>query len=366
MKAAVYRGANQIQVEEIPVPTLGDREVLLQVEACGVCGTDLKKIAHADLPPPRIFGHEVAGRVAAVGKGLTQWKLGDRAVFFHHIPCRNCDFCRTKAYAQCPQYLRVGTTAGFEPAGGGFAEFVKVMDWIAQSGLIKVPDGVEAEEAAFVEPVNTALKGIQKAGIAPGQSVLILGAGPVGLILLQLARLAEASVFIADLIPERLQVARNLGAADTFLASQGSVAEWARRRVNPRGVDVALVAAASTEVIEQALESVRPAGRVVLFAQTRLGERAFVDVGQIGKLEKELVGSYSASIDLQAEAARLVFSRKIQVKPLITHRFGLDDIAQALAVATRPSAQSLKVMITPSLNRGDASLGDTSFREKCP
>ncbi len=327
----MYRGPNVVRVEEIPIPLIGPGELLIQVEACGVCGTDLKKIVHGDLSPPRIFGHEVAGRIAAVGVGVTSWRAGDRVVFFHHIPCRSCRFCQEKSYAQCPQYQKVGTTAGFEPAGGGFAEFVKVSDWIARQGLIRIPDGISSEEASFVEPVNTCLKGIEKAGITPDSSVLILGAGPVGLTLLQLAQLTGASVFIADPIQERLEIATRLGA-----------------RVDPKRVDIALVAAASSQAIQTALEAVRPAGRVVLFAQTRLGELVPLDVGQIGKLEKELIGSYSASIDLQEKAAELVFSRAIQVKPLISHRFGLDQIEEAIRVALQPSAQSLKVIVTPN------------------
>lgn len=341
MKAAVYRGPNDVRVEELPLPAIGQGEVLIKVEACGVCGTDLKKIAHGDLPPPLIFGHEVGGRIEAVGPGVKKWKSGDRVLFFHHIPCRSCSLCLKKAYAQCPQYKRVGTTAGFEPAGGGFAEYVKVLDWIVQGGLIQIPEGSECEEAAFVEPVNTCLKGIEKAGIEGGTSVLLLGAGPVGLLLLQLARGKGAQVCVSDPIPERLRTAKNLGATETFSPSQ---------RIEARGFDVALVATSSTEAIQRALESVRPAGRVVLFAQTRLGEIASLDVGQIGRLEKELVGSYSASIDLQEEAAHLVFTRTIQVKPLITHRFGLDRIREALQVAMNPSAQSLKVMIKPGWN----------------
>lgn len=336
MRAAVYRGPNKVYIEEVPVPPIGPGEVLLQVEACGLCGTDLKKIAHGDPPPPRIFGHEVGGRIAGVGAGVTGWKPGDRALFFHHIPCRNCDLCRAKAYAQCPQYLKVGTTAGFEPAGGGFAEYVRVMDWIAREGLVRIPEGISDEEATFVEPVNTCLKGIEKAGITPGRSVLILGAGPVGLILLQLARLRGARVSMADPIAERLEVAKKLGAADVVRP------ELVEGR---KGFDVALVAAAAPQAVQTALDAVRPAGRVVLFAQTRVGEMAPVDVGQIGKLEKDLVGSYSASVDLQEEAARLVFTRQIQVKPLITHRFPLEKISEAIAVASNPSPTSLKVIL---------------------
>lgn len=348
MRAAVYRGPNKVYIEEVPVPPIGPGEVLLQVEACGLCGTDLKKIAHGNPPPPRIFGHEVGGRIAGVGAGVTGWKPGDRALFFHHIPCRNCDLCRAKAYAQCAQYLKVGTTAGFEPAGGGFAEYVRVMDWIAREGLVRIPDGVSEEEATFVEPVNTCLKGIEKAGITPGRSVLILGAGPVGLILLQLARLRGGRVSMADPIAERLEVAKKLGATNTYASFPRKRESTTDPRVREDDIDIALVATAAPQAIQTALDAVRPAGRVVLFAQTRVGEMAPVDVGQIGKLEKDLVGSYSASVDLQEEAARLVFTRQIQVKPLITHRFPLEKINEAIAVASNPSGQSLKVIVNPS------------------
>ena len=334
MKAAVYRERNKVYIEEVPLPEPGPGEVLLKVQACGVCGTDLKKISHGDPPPPRIFGHEVAGRVAAVGAGVQGWRLNDRALFFHHIPCRSCDLCHRKAYAQCAQYLKVGTTAGFEPAGGGFAEYVKVMDWIVRDGLVRIPDSVTDEEATFVEPVNTCLKGVRKAGIRPGDPVLILGAGPVGLTLLQLAQLEGADLYVTDPIQERIETAKKLGAR-----------EWTRQ---PASMQIALVATAAPQAIQTALDAVRPAGRVVLFAQTRVGELAQVDVGQIGKLEKDLIGSYSASVDLQQEAADLVFSRKIRVEPLITHRFPLAQINEAFAVASNPSARSLKVIVTPT------------------
>lgn len=338
MKAAVYRGGSQVRCEEVPVPEIGPGELLLRVEASGICGTDLKKILHDDLSPPRIFGHEVGGRVAAVGAGVTRWKPGDRALFFHHIPCRACSLCRQREYAQCAQYQRVGTTAGFEPAGGGWAEQVRVMDWIVREGLVRIPEGADAEEAVFVEPVNTCLKGIEKAGPLKERSVRLFGAGPVGLLLLQLARLEGARVRAVDPIEERRAIALELGAESACAPAELPEKE---------GADVALVAAASAEAVRAAVRAVRPAGRVVLFAQTRLGEEVPLDVGEIGKLEKQVIGSYSASVDLQQKAADLVFNRALRVKPLISHRFPLERIDEALRVAGRPTGSSLKVILTP-------------------
>jgi len=138
MHAAVYRGASVVEVEEIPTPLIGAGEILIRVEACGICHTDLKKIAYDLLEPPRVYGHETAGVVAAVGTGVTKFKPGDRVVAFHHIPCGKCFYCQRKIFAQCPVYKKVGITAGFEPAGGGFAQYVRVMDWIVRDGVEKI------------------------------------------------------------------------------------------------------------------------------------------------------------------------------------------------------------------------------------
>src|SRR5437773_4713468 len=136
MSAAVYMGRSTVSVEEVPTPQIGIGEILVRVEACGICHTDLKKIEHDLLAPPRIYGHEIAGVVAHIGGGVHNFAVGDRVVVFHHIPCMTCFYCRRKVYAQCPTYKKVGVTAGFEPAGGGFAQYVRVMDWIVRGGEI--------------------------------------------------------------------------------------------------------------------------------------------------------------------------------------------------------------------------------------
>ena len=161
MHAAVYKGASVVEVESIPVPSIGPGEILIRVESCGICHTDLKKIAYNLLAAPRIYGHETAGVVAAVGEGVGRYVPGDRVIVFHHIPCGQCFYCQRKLYAQCPVYKRVGVTAGYEPAGGGFAQYVRAMDWIVERGVEKIPAGVSFDQACFVEPVNTCLKGVK-------------------------------------------------------------------------------------------------------------------------------------------------------------------------------------------------------------
>src|ERR671930_2761863 len=155
MLAAVYRGVNDVRMETVPVPAIGPGELLVRVHTCGICGTDLKKITTGSHSAPRIFGHETAGTVAKLGAGVTGFKLGDRVMVFHHIPCGECFYCQRKVFAQCPVYKQVGATAGFEPSGGGFAEYVRVMEWIVRRGVVRIPDQVSFEQAAFIEPVNT-------------------------------------------------------------------------------------------------------------------------------------------------------------------------------------------------------------------
>src|ERR1700741_3803815 len=180
MQAAVYRRINDVRLETVPVPKIGVGEMLVRVHSCGVCGTDLKKISTGSHSAPRIFGHETSGAVAAVGEGVQNYRPGDRVMVFHHIPCRQCFYCQNKTFAQCATYKKVGCTAGFEASGGGFAEYVRVMDWIVEHGTVRIPDGVSFDQACFVEPVNTCMKGVVSLRLEPDESVLVIGQGPIG------------------------------------------------------------------------------------------------------------------------------------------------------------------------------------------
>ncbi|MGC1965627.1 MAG: alcohol dehydrogenase catalytic domain-containing protein, partial [Candidatus Acidiferrales bacterium] len=188
MRAGVYRGKGQVVVESVPIPEIGEGELLFRVAACGICGTDIKKIHHGFVAPPQILGHELAGTVVAVGRGVSKFKPGDRVVSFHHIPCGNCFYCEAKLFSQCAGYKKTGLTAGFDPNGGGFAEYVRAMPWIVERGMIALPADVSFEEATFVEPVNTCLKAIRKARVKPGEKVLVIGQGPIGMLLMILAK----------------------------------------------------------------------------------------------------------------------------------------------------------------------------------
>jgi len=347
MRAGVYRGPGQVAVEDVAVPVIGPGEVLLRVAACGICGTDIKKIHHGFVRAPQIFGHEIAGTVVEAGAGVTRWKPGDRAISFHHVPCGECFYCRRKFYSQCATYRKTGVTAGFDPNGGGFAQYVRVMPWVVERGMEAIPAGVSFLEASFVEPVNTCWKAVRKARVAPGEDVLVVGQGPIGLLLMMLAKLEGARVYTSDPMPERRQRSIACGAAESFDPAAVSLCDAMRARTDGRGADAVLLAVALPALVDEGLQMARPGGRVLLFAHNDPVMKVEFAAHHVGVEEKELLGSYSADADLQGESAALVFSRRLPLAALVTHTFPLDEFPRAIDLAAHPVADSCKVVITP-------------------
>jgi len=353
MRAAVYRGPNQLRAETVPVPRIGRNELLVRVAACGVCPTDIKKIQYGTLPPPRVFGHETAGTIVKIGAGpLTNpFKVGDRVALHHHVPCMDCHFCRHHAFAQCEQYKRTGITAGFEPAGGGFAEYVRVMSFVLP-GVVKIPAKNSFEEGAMLEPVNTVLKAVKRLAVLPGDNVLVAGQGPIGLMFTSLLQLRGMNVLATDLLDSRLRLAKKFGAKWTLNAGQasspspGKVLPASCRQNRLTSIDAAILAVPSDAALRHAFQNVRGAGQILLFAHTKRGAMTEVDLASVCVDEKDLLGSYSADFTLQKEVARLVFLRQLDVRSLITHRFPLEKTADAIALASHPTPESLKILVS--------------------
>jgi L-iditol 2-dehydrogenase len=346
MRAAVYLGQGRVAVQSIETPAIGRGEILVRVESCGICHTDLKKIEHDLLSAPRVYGHETAGVVVAAGDGVTKYSPGDRVVVFHHIPCRDCFFCQRRLYAQCSVYKRVGVTAGFEPAGGGFSQYVRVMDWIVDSGVELIPEGVSFDQACWVEPVNTCLKAVHMLAFAPGDVLAILGQGSIGLIFTMLARRMGTSVLATDTIASRRELAQRFG-ADAYNPFEGSFEAAVKAGTENRGADAVILAASAPGLVEQALRISRPGAKILLFAQTSSSERIEIPGAAICVGERMLLGSYSADIDLQNESARLVFSGDLPLEQLISHRVPLAEIERGISLCRRPGAESLKVVVRP-------------------
>jgi len=350
MQAAVYRGVNDVRLETVPVPQIGRGELLIRVHTCGICGTDLKKISSGSHSAPRIFGHETSGVVAALGEGVKDFQVGDRVVVFHHIPCGQCFYCRHKTFAQCETYKKVGCTAGFEPSGGGFAEYVRVMDWIVRRGTVKIPHEVSFEQAAFLEPVNTCLKGISNLRLQPDETVVVVGQGPIGIILAVLAKRTGVRVITSDLYPERLTISKTYGLGNVIEASSTDTVKAVRERTEGRGADAVILAVGGNGLIRTAIDAVRPGGRVLLFAQTVRGETT-IDPASICVDEKTLLGSYSASVELQEDSVQFVMRREMNLENLISHRFSLSSSVEALNLAAHPKPESMKIVIQPGSSR---------------
>lgn len=350
MRAVVYRGIDDMRLETVPVPEIGPGELLIKIATCGICGTDLKKIHKGSHSAPRIFGHEMTGVVARVGAGVTNFAVGDRVMSFHHVSCGECYYCRKQTPAQCPLYKQTGATAGFEPSGGGFAEYIRVMDFVvAKRGVVRIPGDVPFEQAAFIEPMNTVLKGVKLLNLAPDETALVIGQGPIGLMHAALAARTGAKVLTSDLFPERHAIAERFGLKNPIHADKEDVVKRVLAETEGRGADAVILAVGGNALIGTAMDAARPGGKVMLFAQTQHGEAAF-DPAAVCVDEKTLLGSYSSSFAILDEVTDAVFGgyrNGFDLTQLISHRFPLEEAVTAIGIASHPQADSMKIMMEP-------------------
>ena len=348
MKAQVFRGVNQLSYEEIPVPNLEPDEVLVQVRVVGLCQSDIKKIRYPLYEPPRIFGHETAGTIAAVGSQVRDWQVGQRVAVMHHIPCMRCSYCMNDNFSMCDVYKNISTTAGFNASGGGFAEYVKVPGHIVQNGgLIIIPDQISFEEASFVEPTNCCLKAVKKAQISPGQTVLVTGAGPIGLMFVMLVKYFGAKAIATDLLPARIDKALQVGAEAAFDARDPDLPGKIQALTNGIGVDVTLLAVPSEKAFFQGLNCTRKGGKILFFAEFPDEVEIPLNPNVLYRREIDLMGSYSSSYRLQSLATEIVFNRRIDVQALISDRYPLQSLPAAVAQAIAPTDETYKILIYP-------------------
>ncbi|MCT7997113.1 zinc-dependent dehydrogenase [Laspinema olomoucense] len=348
MKAQVFRGVNQLSYEDIPLPELASDEVLVQVRVVGLCQSDIKKIRYPLYEPPRIFGHETAGVISAVGEEVTGWQVGQRVVVMHHIPCMHCTYCLNENFSMCEVYKNITTTAGFAPSGGGFAEYVKVPGHIVRNGgLIPIPDSVTFEQASFVEPTNCCLKAVKKARVEPGQTVLITGAGPIGLMFVMLVKYFGARAIATDLLPSRLEKALELGAEAAFDACNPDLADRVKERTGGMGVDTSILAVPSDRAFFQALDCTRKGGKILFFAEFPDEVEIPINPNILYRREIDLMGSYSSSYRVQGLATDIVFNKRIDVDKLVSDKYPLKELAAAVERAVQPTPETYKILLYP-------------------
>jgi L-iditol 2-dehydrogenase len=331
LKAAVYYSNRDLRIEERPVPEIGPGEILMRIEASGVCGSDVMEWYR--LPKaPIVLGHEVAGVVEKAGKIVDRFRPGDRIVTTHHVPCNSCRYCSTGRHAVC-ETLR---STSFDP--GGFAEHVRLPAVNVERGTFVLPENVSFEEATFVEPLACVIRALRLSGLKSGDRVAVLGSGISGILMIQMARVLEAGPVLAtDVAAERLQAARRYGAA---------AAEAADSIDEERKYEQVLVCTSARAAIEQALEIVDLGGTVLYFAPLDPGETLPLDMNELWRRGINIVHSYAGPPDDMRAALDLIAERKVDVASMITHRLPLEETAEGFRLMLEEPA-ALKVIIRP-------------------
>jgi L-iditol 2-dehydrogenase len=340
MRVAMYYNNHDVRVEELPVPQIGPGELLVKVEASGICGSDVMEWYRVQ-KAPMVLGHEVAGTIVQAGAEVSRFKEGDRMIVTHHVPCNACNYCLSGHHTVCDT-LRETT---FEP--GGFSEYLRVPAINVDRGVFTMPDGLSFDEASFAEPLACVYRGQRRANIQPGQTVIVLGSGLAGLLHINLARALGAGRIIAtDVVPSRLEAAGKLGADFTFLATDDVPARL--REVNDgRLAELVIVCTGAPPALQQGLDSVDRGGTVLFFAPTEPGVSISVPVNDVFfRNDVTLTTTYAGAPGDLATALDMIGSGRVQVAPMISHRLGLEDAALGFEL-TAEAKDSLKVIIQP-------------------
>ncbi len=340
MRVAVWYNNRDVRVEEMPTPRIGPGELLVRVEASGICGSDVMEWYRLDRAP-LVLGHEIGGQIVEVGEGVERYKEGERITAAHHVPCNTCHYCLSGNHTVCETLRKTN----FDP--GGFAEYVRLPAINVDRGVFPLPDEVSYEEATFVEPLACILRGQRRAGMQAGQSVLVIGSGIAGLLHVQLARTLGAGRIVAtDISSYRLEAAKKFGADIAIHAGEYSP-DRLRQVNNGFLADLVIVCASATSVIDQALQSVERGGTVLLFAPTNIGVTIPISMNDLfWRTDVTLTTSYAGSPADCAEALELICARRVPVRDMITHRLSLGEIGAGFQIVAE-AQNSIKVIIEP-------------------
>jgi len=339
-RVAVYYRNSDVRIEERPVPKIGPGELLVRVRASGICGSDVLEWYRIK-KAPIVLGHEVAGEVAAVGEGVTRWRVGQRIAVSHHVPCNTCHYCLAGYHTACETLH----TTNFDP--GGFAEYVRIPLLQADRGVFPLADNVSFEEGSFFEPLACVVRGQRSANLRPGQTVAVFGAGISGVLHIALAKALGAGRIVATDISEfRLNQARRFG-ADAVFDAKDDVPRLVREANGGRPADLVVVSAGALSAFKQALASVDRGGTVLCFATTDPGVELPVPLNEFWRNDVTLKPSYGNSPHDAKVALELIAARRVPVADMITHRLPLEDTPKGFRLMSTPGGEHLKVVILP-------------------
>ena len=336
MKVAVYYSNTDIRIEERPRPRISSGEILVKMKASGICGTDVMEW-YRRKKAPRILGHEMAGEIAAIGRGVKSLKKGDRVFVSHHVPCYRCHHCSQGNYTACGSLH----TGNYDP--GGFSEFIRIPEENVKYGTFLLQDEITYEDAAMIEPLGCVIAGQKELGLNRGQTVLIIGSGVSGILHIQLAKLKKAKIIAVDINKYKLKKASEFG-ADYVIDAQKYSLDKVKSINNDRLADVVIVCASAQQAVDNAISSVERKGKILFFAVPETDIR--IPSQRFWRDEISVTFSYGASPDDIKEAIKLIASKKIEVGEMITHRVKLSDISKGFQIASE-SKESLKVVVIP-------------------
>jgi len=334
-------GIRQFAIQEVPVPEPGPSEAVIQVEQCGICGTDVHIYNGANrIKPPVVMGHEFSGTLHALGRQVTGLRLGERVTVEPGVECGHCTYCESGRYNLCHSFYMIG---GHPESPGAYAEFVRV----PAAKVLPLPEGMSFPVAALIEPTACAMHALDAGRVEPGQRVLVIGAGTVGLLIAQTVRLAGASeVIVVDLVPERLAVARQVGADVTVDLRETDFVAWAEARFGRGGIPRVFDAVGSAKTLDLAFRSVRRGGRIVTMA---VSQQTVEWQPGLLRFEVELTGMKMYTRRNFEQAIPAIHSGRVQVEPLISRSFPLERVDEAFQTVLTDNHR-IKVLLAPGGN----------------
>ena len=338
VKAVIYYSLDNMLIEDVPTPKINAREILVEMRACGVCGSDLMEW-YLKTRVPLVLGHEPTGVVSKVGSKVKGFEVGDRVFAHHHVACLTCHYCRHGDYTLCEKFRKTN----LEP--GGFAEYFKVPAPNLRTDTLTIAQELSFEEATLIEPVGCCIRALNKCNIQASDSAVVVGAGPSGIIHMMLLQVFGASqVIVTDFVEYRLKAARHLGADLTINPETASLIEVVKKATDGRGADIVVVTASNVNAYLAGIELCRKGGTMCVFAPTQPEDFMRISPNKLFFSEIKLVPSYSTSHIETRTALKLIQTKRIDAKKLITHRFPLNRTAEAFQTAAR-SKECIKVVV---------------------
>jgi len=344
MKAAVYTNIEEIELKEVPTPEVGENEILMKVESCAVCGSDIRIYHHGNdrVCPPQILGHEMAGVVVKKGKNVTKFSVGDRIAVGADVPCGKCVYCESGIGNNCLDNYAMGYQFA-----GGFAEYCLLNEMVINHGPVHlIPDGISYDEAALAEPLACVINGLELVNIKLGDTLAIIGAGPIGCMMIPVAKLQGATkIIVIDKDPVRVEGAKRFGADNYICTEKVNPVEEVLRITNGLGADVVMTANAVSSTHIDAIKMAGHRARVNLFGGLAAGTSITIESNWIHYKEMSVMGSHGSTPRQHKMALDLIASGKISMQDFISHRFDLEDIKSAFSVAE--NREGMRVVINP-------------------